>query len=77
MLKTISMGFKIKIEPLAKFDIQTEINFYNSKQKRLGKKFHTEIKEYFKAILQTPIFRCPLWWCALFTAQEISRDDSL
>ena len=50
------MGFKIKIEPLAKFDIQNEINFYNSKQKGLGKKFHTETKEYFKAILQTPIF---------------------
>jgi toxin ParE1/3/4 len=50
------MGFKLKIEPLAKLDIQNEINFYNSKQKGLGKKFHTETKVYFKAILKSPFF---------------------
>ncbi len=50
------MGFKIKIEPLAKFDIQNEINYYNSKQKGLGKKFHIETKKYFKAILQSPFY---------------------
>ena len=52
----ILMEFKLKIEPLAKLDIQNEINFYNSKQKGLEKKFHTETKEYFKAILLSPFY---------------------
>lgn len=50
------MGFKLKIEPLAKFDIQNEIKFYNSKQTGLGKKFHTELKVYFKAVKQNPFY---------------------
>lgn len=41
------MAFKLKIEPLAKFDIQTEINYYNTKQKGLGKRFHAETKNIF------------------------------
>lgn len=50
------MGFKLTIEPLAKLDIQNEINYYNSKQKRLGKKFHAEVLDYFKAIKLNPIY---------------------
>jgi len=50
------MEFKLKIEPLASVDIQEQIKYYNSKQKGLGKKFHTEVKTYFKAILQTPFY---------------------
>lgn len=50
------MGFKIKVEPLAKFDIQNEIKYYNSKQSGLGKKFHEELKVYFKAIAQNPLY---------------------
>ena len=41
---------KFKIEPSAKIDIQEEIYYYNSKQKGLGKKFHSEIKKCFEAI---------------------------
>jgi hypothetical protein len=52
----ILMEFKLKIEPLAKLDIQTEINHYNTKQKGLGKKFHAEIKVYFKAIKLNPFY---------------------
>ncbi|MFY9309834.1 MAG: type II toxin-antitoxin system RelE/ParE family toxin [Bacteroidia bacterium] len=50
------MEFKIKIEPLAKRDIQNEINYYNSRQKDLGKKFHAELKDYLKALEQTPFY---------------------
>lgn len=31
------MEFKLKIEPLAKLDIQNEIAYYNSRQNGLGK----------------------------------------
>lgn len=50
------MEFKLKIEPLAKFDIQNEIKYYNFKQPSLGKKFHAELKIYFKAIVQNPFY---------------------
>jgi toxin ParE1/3/4 len=50
------MGFKIKIEPLAKRDIQNDINFYNLREKGLGKKYYLELKEYFKAISKTPFY---------------------
>jgi hypothetical protein len=49
------MVFKIKVEPLAKFDIQNEIKYYNSKQSGLGKKFHEELKIYLKSILWNQI----------------------
>lgn len=51
------MAFKLKIEPLAKFDIQTEINYYNSKQKGLGKRFHAEVKTYFNGIKAAPFYQ--------------------
>lgn len=50
------MAFKFKIEPIAKQDIQQEINHYNSQQKGLGKKFHAEARFYFKAIKQNPFY---------------------
>lgn len=48
---------EFKLEPSAKNDIQNEINFYNEKQKGLGKKFHDEIKHYFKAIKKNPFYQ--------------------
>jgi toxin ParE1/3/4 len=51
------MAFKLKLEPLAKFDIQQEINYYNSKQKGLGKRFHSEVKAAFTAIKKNPFFQ--------------------
>lgn len=44
------MAFKLFIEPLAKVDIQSQINYYNSKQKGLGKRFHNEVKTRFSSI---------------------------
>ncbi len=38
-----SKKFNIKLEPLAKSDIQQIIHFYNEKQKGLGEKFYREI----------------------------------
>jgi toxin ParE1/3/4 len=51
------MVFKIRIEPLAKLDIQTEILYYNSKRKGLGKRFHTEIVTSFESIKANPFFQ--------------------
>ena len=51
------MEYKLKIEPVAKLDIQNEINYYNNKQKGLGKKFHNEVKVYFKSIQSNPFFQ--------------------
>lgn len=51
------MEFKLKIEPVAKLDIQNEIYYYNSKQKGLGKRFHNEVKAYFKVIQSNPFYQ--------------------
>ncbi len=51
------MAFKLRLEPLAKFDIQQEIHYYNSKQKGLGKRFHDDVKVAFSAIKKNPFFQ--------------------
>lgn len=51
------MAFKLKLEPLARLDIQQEINYYNSKQKGLGKRFHSEVKAAFTAIKKNPFYQ--------------------
>lgn len=48
------MAYKIKLEPLAKLDIQYEIDYYNTKQKGLGKRFYREIKSTFISIKKNP-----------------------
>jgi hypothetical protein len=48
---------EFKLEPGAKVDIQNEINYYNEQQKGLGKKFHSEVKHYFKAIKKKPFYQ--------------------
>ena len=48
---------EFKIEPSAKIDIQEEIHYYNSKQKGLGKKFHSEIKKCFDSIRKSPAYQ--------------------
>lgn len=48
---------EFKIERLAIKDIQEAIDYYNSKQKNLGKKFHTEVKKYFTAIQKNPRYQ--------------------
>ena len=51
------MEFKLTLEPLVKLDIQQEINYYNSKQKGLGKRFHSEVKRAFVAIKKNPFYQ--------------------
>lgn len=41
------MGFKLKLEPLAKRDIQNEVKFYNIKKSGLGKKISYLTKSIF------------------------------
>ncbi|MBK7129821.1 MAG: hypothetical protein IPM74_19690 [Crocinitomicaceae bacterium] len=48
---------EFKIDPAALADIQQEINYYNSKQKGLGKKYHAEVKKFFSAIQKIPFTR--------------------
>lgn len=48
---------EFKLEPSARIDTQKEINHYNDQQKGLGKKFHEEIKHYFKAIKKNPFYQ--------------------
>ncbi len=50
------MTFKIKTEPEAKQDIQEGIDWYNEKQKGLGRKFHSQIKASIKHIKTNPFF---------------------
>ena len=50
------MKYKIKIEPEANQDIQETINWYNERQKGLGRKFHNEIKNYFKHLKFNPFY---------------------
>ena len=52
-----SKKFNIKLEPLAKSDIQEIIHFYNEKQKGLGKKFYRELVSYFNAIQKNPFYQ--------------------
>jgi toxin ParE1/3/4 len=52
-----SKKFKLKLEPLAKIDIQEIIHFYNEQQKGLGKKFYLELDTYFKAIRINPFYQ--------------------
>jgi toxin ParE1/3/4 len=49
--------FSLKVEPLAAIDIQEEINYYNSKQAGLGKRFHKELKSYLKSLKSNPFFQ--------------------
>ena len=49
------MAFKVKIDQDAVLDIQEAINWYNSQQAKLGKKFHSEIKNTFKMLISSEI----------------------
>ena len=50
------MEFKIKIEPEAHEDIQEGIDWYNKKQRGLGRKFHTQVKTFFKHLETNPFY---------------------
>lgn len=46
-----------KVNPQAKIDIQEQIDYYNSQQKGLGKRFHNDVKSTFIAIRKNPLFQ--------------------
>jgi len=51
------MTYKIKVEPEALQDIQDGIDWYNEQQTGLGRKFHTEVKTFFKKLRSNPFFQ--------------------
>jgi len=48
------MDFRIKISPLAEFEIDDSISFYESKKSGLGKEFLSYLNGYFKILMTTP-----------------------
>jgi len=48
---------RLFISPQAREDIQQAIDYYNSQQKGLGKRFHSEVKRTFSSIKKTPAFQ--------------------
>tara|TARA_R110000868_G_scaffold390176_1_gene659746 strand:+ start:1442 stop:1738 length:297 start_codon:yes stop_codon:yes gene_type:complete len=51
------MAYKIKTEPEAHDDIQEGIDWYNEQKPGLGRKFHAEVKAYFKKLKTNPFFQ--------------------
>lgn len=50
------MSFKIKIESVAKMDIQEAIDWYNEQQKGLGKKYYSAIFKHIESLKTSPHF---------------------
>jgi plasmid stabilization system protein ParE len=51
------MPFAILVEPRALADIQQAINYYDSRQAGLGKKFESAIDNHFSTISKNPFFQ--------------------
>ena len=50
------MAWKIQISPEARIDIQEAINWYNSRQKGLGKRFFKEVKNSLSQLKRNPYY---------------------
>ncbi len=50
------MKFIVKLEPEAYTEIQQAINYYNSQEKGLGKKFYSAVKLSFEALKINPFY---------------------
>jgi plasmid stabilization system protein ParE len=48
------MPYKIKITPSAIIDLEKAIEYYNTEQKGLGKRFHVSIKKIFTQLVKVP-----------------------
>lgn len=48
------MSYKIKLDPLAKNDIDDNIDWYNQQQPNLGNRFYKHVKETLGLIEQNP-----------------------
>ena len=51
------MPYKLKIKPEAHQDIQDGIDWYNSRQPGLGRRFHSAVKQEFKTLRNSPLFQ--------------------
>lgn len=51
------MPYKLKIRPEAHADIQDGIDWYNSRQPGLGRRFHAAVKQEFKLLRKSPLFQ--------------------
>lgn len=51
------MAFRIKIEPEARVDIQSAIDWYNEQKKGLGKRFFKETQTALKVLSQNPFYQ--------------------
>ena len=50
-------SFKIKIQPRAFKEIQKGIDYYNAKQKGLGKRFYKNVSDSFAVIKKNPFYQ--------------------
>ena len=48
------MSYKIKLDPLAKLDIDDNIDWYEQQQAGLGSRFYEHVKDTFRLIEQNP-----------------------
>lgn len=51
------MAYRLKINAEAHEDIQKGIDWYNSRQPGLGRRFHVAVKQEFKALKNNPFFQ--------------------
>jgi plasmid stabilization system protein ParE len=51
------MPFKVLIEPRALADIQQAIDYYDSRQPGLGKKFEASVDKHFSSLSKNPFFQ--------------------
>jgi toxin ParE1/3/4 len=51
------MPYKVLVEPRALADIQQAIDYYDSRQAGLGKKFEASIEKHFLSISKNPFFQ--------------------
>lgn len=69
--------YKLKIKPEAYQDIQNGIEWYNSRQNRLGKRFHDAIKQEFKTLRKNPFFQSTIRLYSLLAVKEIPLHGTL
>lgn len=51
------MAYKIRVETAVILDIQEAIDWYNKRQKGLGRKFHNSLKKHFKTLSINPFYQ--------------------
>lgn len=60
------MTYKVNINPEAIIDIQEAIDWYNTQQKNLGKKFYTAVLHQIVSLVKIPILRFVMMKCIVF-----------